>query len=215
MTVATPLPASAELLVSETVPARSAPSARRGDGARRVRVVDEPCVCSRGPVLVADDVARAQLQRVRAVGESGGDRQWRRGADPAAAVQVDLVGGRRLGRGEAERRSRVAARIGRGRREGRVGRSRVDRPGVARLRRVLVAGRVGRAHLEGVRALGQAAVGLRAGARAPGAAVEADVEARAGLGSQMNAKDAPVALVGSAGCEVMFVFGAVVSTVHV
>ena len=171
VTVATPLPASAELLVSATVPRDVGAVGRRGDGARRVRVVDEPCVGSRGRVLVADGVACAQLQRVRAVGESGRDRQGRRRASqPPPSRSTSKVAGDSVER-EAEGRSRVALglagvdvndELGQSCRPSRCS-SPASRPGCRRRRR---------AHLERVRGLGQAAVDLRAGTRAPRSAVE-------------------------------------------
>ena len=66
--------------------------------------------------------------------------------------------------------------------DGRVRRGRVHRPRELRGRGVGVAGDVGRAHLEGVAAFGEARVALRAGAAGEAAAVELALEGGAGLG---------------------------------
>src|SRR5205807_3236152 len=57
-------------------------------------------------------------------------------------------------------------------------------PGVARRRRVGVAGRIGGAYLESVAAVGQAAIALRAHAGCEGTRVELASEAAAGLGGR-------------------------------
>ena len=73
---------------------------------------------------------------------------------PAAAVELALEGRAALARAEGEVGGRRVARVAGLRGDRGVRRGGVDRPGEARGRRVGVACGVGRAHLEGVRALG-------------------------------------------------------------
>src|SRR5207245_9668429 len=76
-------------------------------------------------------------------------------------------------------------------RDGRIRRRGIHRPGVARGRRVGVAGRIGGAYLEAVAAVGQAAIALRARAGCEGTRIELAGEGAARLrGSEAQARAA-------------------------
>src|SRR5205807_6875569 len=77
-------------------------------------------------------------------------------------VELASEAAARLGGREAEARAAAGASGWRRGRDGRVWRRGIHRPGVARRRRVGVAGRIGGAHLESVAAVRQSAIALRA-----------------------------------------------------
>ena len=135
-------------------------------------------------------------------------------ARPGAAVEPAVERRAGLRRGERERALVRVGRVGRARGDRGVGRRDVDRPGERRRRRISVAGRVGGAHLDGVRAGGERGVRARA--------VQADQPPPSSWHSKVepgsvavNENDAPVAFVGFAGVDVIDVSGAVRSTVQV
>src|SRR5207342_514420 len=98
---------------------------------------------------------------------------------PGAAVDPALERRRALTRAEGEVGGGGVARVaGLGGDRG-VRRGGVDRPGVGRGGCVRVACGVGRAHLEGVRAVAETGVALRGAAGRPAAAVELALEGRA------------------------------------
>src|SRR5206468_10916930 len=84
--------------------------------------------------------------------------------------------------GAASDLAAAGAASGRRGRDARLRGGGIHRPGVAGRRRVGVAGRIGRAYLEAVAAVGQAAIALRAHAGCEGTRVELTGEAAAGLG---------------------------------
>src|SRR5205814_795944 len=96
----------------------------------------------------------------------------------------------RVGAGEAEAGARAAARVGRVGGDRRVRRGRVDQPGEAVGARVDIAGLVDRPHIEGVAAVGEAAVALRAGAGDVGAAVALRLEAGDAAAARVGAGEA-------------------------
>src|SRR5205807_8038511 len=101
-------------------------------------------------------------------------------------TRVELAGeaAARLRGREAEARAAGIAASWRRGCDGRVWRRGIHRPGVARRRRVGVAGRIGGAHLESVAAVGQTAIALRARAGCEGTRVELAGEAAARLGGR-------------------------------
>ena len=168
---------------AEVVPGRGVVEAgcgREGDRRARVGRVDRPGEAGGGRVGVAGGVGGAHLEGVRALGQAG--IALRRAAGgPAAAVELALEGRAALGRAEREAWPgdvRGVVRLGGDRGVRRGG---VDRPGEARGSCVGVACGVGRADLEGVRAVAEPGVALRAGAGGPGATVDPALERRRAL----------------------------------
>ena len=165
-------------------------------------------------VGVARGVGGADLEGVGAVAEAGVALRARAGA-PAAASRLHSK--RRAALVGAEREAR-AGRVGRIARLGgdrRVGRRGVDRPAEARRRRVGVACGVGRAHVEGVRAVGEAACSSSDSCmalQAPPSRRHSNVEPPS---LELKPKSASVELAGSLGCDVIVVFGGPVSSDHV
>ena len=114
-------------------------------------------------VQVAGGVAGADLERVGPLGQVR-VRLRRRARRERRAVQAALERRARLGRGERERRRRVVGRAGRATRDGGVRDRRLDRERPRGGRGVHVAGGVGGAHQERVRAVDQRAERARRGA---------------------------------------------------
>src|SRR5256884_337217 len=130
---------------------------------------------------VAGLVDRPHLEGVGAVGEAA-VADGARAGDEGGAVElaleaVDARGRRRVGARELEAGRAGAARVARVARDRGVGRDRVDEPAEAVRARVDVAGLVDRPHLEGVGAVGEAAVADAARAGDEGGAVELALEA--------------------------------------
>src|SRR5439155_9287734 len=116
--------------------------------------VDRPGVGGWAAVRIAGDVSGADVEAVAAFGQRGGGVRVGAGA-PAAAVDAALEARAGLARAEAEAGGGVVGRVGGAGVQGCVGRGDVDRPGDAGRASVRVAGRVGGADVERVRALCQ------------------------------------------------------------
>ena len=142
--------------------------------------VDSPRVAGRRWVSVAHSIDGSYLEGVDAIIQPG-IGPWAGAGTERAAVQPALEGRPGLGAGEAEAGIGAAARVVRVSGDGGIRRDRVDGPGVAGRRRVAVARGTSGAHLEGMLAVGQPAVRLRAGARTERSSIQPALECRPGL----------------------------------
>ena len=163
-------------VLSLVVPRR----ARRDRGVGR-RGVDRERPARRRRVGVARRVGRTHLEGVCAVGEGGG-RRGARARREGCRVDPALEARAGVARREAEGRRVVRGRPGRPGGDRGVGWRGVDRERPAGGRRVGVARRVLRAHLEGVGAVGQGCRRERRRARREGRGVDPALERRPGLG---------------------------------
>src|SRR5882672_1014771 len=144
-------------------------------------------------VGVAGRIGGAYLEAVVAEGQAAIALRARAGCE-GTPVEPAGEAAARFGGREAEARAPADADGRRRGRDGRVRRRGIHRPGVAGRRRVGVAGRIGRAYLEAVAAVGQAAIALRAHAGCEGTRVELTGEAAAGLrGREAEARAAGIA----------------------
>ena len=137
--------------------------------------VDRPGVGVGAGVGIAGRIDRAHLERMGAVGDPRIALRVRARRE-AGTVEVALERGAGLRGGEGEAGARRVRERRRVRRDRRVGRDRVDRPAVAR-DRAGVAGKIRRRlHVEGVGAVCERAVRIRARASSVGAAVDLALE---------------------------------------
>lgn len=129
--------------------------------------INHPGVAGRCTVSIARRIHGAYLERVRTVRQARVVLRAGTRAEPAAielALKARDARTAAIVAGEAETGAGVVAGIGRVPGDGRVRCGGIHNPSIARRRRVRIACRVHRAHLERVRAVAQARVGLWAGA---------------------------------------------------
>src|SRR2546425_504032 len=179
---------------AEARAAAGASGRRRGrDGRVRRRGIHRPGVAGRRRVGVAGRIGRAHLEAVAAVGQAAIALRAQAGCE-GTRVELTGEGAAGLGGGEAEARAAGIAASRRGGRDARVRRRGIHPPGIAGRRRVGVAGRIGRAHLEAVAAVGQAAITLGAHADREGTRIELAGEGAAALsGGEAEAGAAGIA----------------------